>query len=87
MDWEMPVMDGLTASREIRKLQAEGKLTRYLEIVATTANARDEQIAIALESGIVSFDIVLISPSTVSSHWLVLKIASGSQINTSPRMM
>lgn len=54
MDWEMPVMDGLTASREIRKLQAEGKLTRYLEIIATTANARDEQIAVALESGIVS---------------------------------
>jgi signal transduction histidine kinase len=54
MDWEMPIMDGLTASREIRRLQAEGKVTRYLEIVATTANAREEQVKIALESGIVS---------------------------------
>lgn len=59
MDWEMPVMDGLTASKEIRKLQAEGKITRHLEIIATTANAREEQIRAALQSGIVSITYTL----------------------------
>jgi len=54
MDWEMPIMDGLTCSREIRKLQAVRKLTRHIEILATTANARPEQIQTALDSGIVS---------------------------------
>jgi CheY-like chemotaxis protein len=52
MDWEMPIMDGLACSREIRKLQKEGKVTRHVEILATTANARDEQVKIALGSGI-----------------------------------
>lgn len=47
-------MDGLTCSREIRKLQSVGKLTRHIEILATTANARPEQIQTALDSGIVS---------------------------------
>lgn len=55
MDWEMPVMDGLTCSREIRRLQSEGKVSRHIEILATTANARPEQITTALESGIVSY--------------------------------
>jgi CheY-like chemotaxis protein len=53
MDWEMPIMDGLACSREIRALQKAGKITRHVEIIATTANARDEQIATALASGCV----------------------------------
>lgn len=53
MDWQMPVMDGLTCSREIRRLQAENKITRHVQIIATTANARDEQVETAIESGIV----------------------------------
>ena len=57
MDWQMPVMDGLTCSREIRRLEAEGKVTRHVEIIATTANARDEQTETAIASGIVSFFI------------------------------
>ncbi|KUJ07023.1 uncharacterized protein LY89DRAFT_692095 [Mollisia scopiformis] len=52
MDWEMPVMDGLTCSREIRTLQAQKKIVRHVDIIATTANARDEQISVALESGV-----------------------------------
>jgi signal transduction histidine kinase len=54
MDWEMPIMDGLTCSREIRALQKLGKVTRHIQIIATTANARDEQIQSALASGVVS---------------------------------
>lgn len=37
MDLEMPIMDGLTAVRLIRHLEAEGKLTRHIPIIAVTA--------------------------------------------------
>lgn len=58
MDWQMPVMDGLTCSREIRALQKLGKVTRYVQIIATTANVRDEQIQSALASGVVSCKVI-----------------------------
>ncbi|CZT51583.1 related to autoinducer 2 sensor kinase/phosphatase luxQ [Rhynchosporium secalis] len=70
MDWQMPVMDGLTASREIRKLEAEKKITRHLEIIATTANARDEQIETAIASGI---DSVMSKPFMVSDLLIKMK--------------
>lgn len=54
MDWEMPVMDGLTATRRIRELEADGTITKHLSIIATTANARAEQIQTAFAAGIVS---------------------------------
>ncbi|RKF59355.1 hypothetical protein OnM2_060027 [Erysiphe neolycopersici] len=64
MDWEMPIMDGLTCSREIRRLQHEGKVSRHIKILATTANARPEQISMALESGI---DSVMVKPFLVKN--------------------
>ncbi|KAF2440887.1 hypothetical protein P171DRAFT_465568 [Karstenula rhodostoma CBS 690.94] len=51
MDWEMPVMDGLTCVREIRKLQAQGIIRGHIPVIAVTANARSEQVAQALEAG------------------------------------
>ena len=54
MDWEMPTMEGLTCCREIREMQKEGKLNRHVQIIATTANARDEQIELALAGSIVN---------------------------------
>jgi signal transduction histidine kinase/CheY-like chemotaxis protein len=55
MDWEMPVMDGLTCAKEIRKWEADGLLIGpHIEIIGTTANAREEQLNIALKNGIVS---------------------------------
>lgn len=56
MDWEMPVMDGLTCAKEIRMLETTGQLVGHVEIIATTANARDEQLQKVLESGIVCQD-------------------------------
>ncbi|KAK6333537.1 hypothetical protein TWF718_011345 [Orbilia javanica] len=44
MDVEMPVMDGLTCSRQIRELQAEGSILGHIPIIAVTANARQAQI-------------------------------------------
>lgn len=42
MDQEMPVMDGQTAAREMRKLEEEGKVER-IPICGVTANVRSEQ--------------------------------------------
>jgi CheY-like chemotaxis protein len=51
MDWEMPVMDGLTCVREIRKLQHEGVIHGHVPVIAVTANVRSEQVSQALEAG------------------------------------
>lgn len=53
MDLEMPVMDGLTCAREIRKAEQSGEIVRHVPIIAVTANARSEQIETALASGMV----------------------------------
>lgn len=49
-------MDGLTCTRKIRELEAEGKLTGHVPIIAVTANARAEQVQTALDAGMVSTD-------------------------------
>jgi CheY-like chemotaxis protein len=43
MDLEMPIMDGITATSEIRRLEGEGK-SRRIPIIAVTGNARQEYI-------------------------------------------
>ena len=53
MDTEMPIMDGLTCVRKIRKLQREGSIIQHIPIISVTANARSEQIEIARSSGMV----------------------------------
>lgn len=51
MDLEMPILGGLDCSRRIRVLESEGRITRHLPIIATTANARQEQQDMALDAG------------------------------------
>lgn len=51
MDWEMPVMDGLTCVRNIRELQIEGVVSTHVPVIAVTANVRSEQVEIALKAG------------------------------------
>lgn len=51
MDLEMPVTDGLTCVRKIREMEGEGLIHGHLPIIAVTANARSEQIAHAVDSG------------------------------------
>ena len=53
MDLEMPIMDGLAATRTIRDLQREGKIDGHVPIIAVTANTRSEQMDIAREAGMV----------------------------------
>ncbi len=49
MDVHMPVMDGLTATREIRRMQAQGE--RRIPILALTANVQADQVSRCLEAG------------------------------------
>ena len=53
MDQEMPVMDGLTCTKEIRKLEERGEVISHVPIIAVTANARSEQIDTAMDVGMV----------------------------------
>ena len=52
MDVEMPIMDGLTATKHVRGYEQSGRLTKHHNIIAITANARDEQIQQAMEAGV-----------------------------------
>ncbi|KAL1410450.1 hypothetical protein Q8F55_004461 [Vanrija albida] len=63
MDLEMPVMDGITAVKEIRTAELTGQLASQL-VIALTGNARAGQIDIALAAG---FDKVLIKPYKLAS--------------------
>lgn len=45
MDQSMPNKDGVTATREIRQLEAEGKLLRKHPIIAVTAVVDSESMA------------------------------------------
>lgn len=49
----MPIMSGEVCTKEIRRLEREGKLTRHVPIIAVSANAREEQIKTAMEAGTV----------------------------------
>jgi len=54
MDWEMPVMDGVQCTKQIRIWEQQNELIAHIPIVGVTANARSEQIATLLEAGMVS---------------------------------
>ncbi|USW57431.1 Putative PAS domain, signal transduction response regulator, receiver domain, CheY-like superfamily [Septoria linicola] len=51
LDLEMPTMDGLTCIRNIRERQTNGQINGHVPVVAVTANARSEQISVAIEAG------------------------------------
>ncbi|KAL2018565.1 hypothetical protein VTK56DRAFT_607 [Thermocarpiscus australiensis] len=52
MDLEMPVMDGISCTREIRRLEEEGVITHHIPIIAVTAYARPEQVQSAKAAGV-----------------------------------
>lgn len=51
MDVEMPIMNGVEATKRIRDYEKSGAILSHIPIVAITANARMEQIAVAKDSG------------------------------------
>lgn len=54
MDTQMPIMDGLECTRQIRQLERDGDAKKRTPIIAVTANARKEQVDEALKNGAVS---------------------------------
>ncbi|KAF2439566.1 hypothetical protein P171DRAFT_422165 [Karstenula rhodostoma CBS 690.94] len=63
MDWEMPVMDGLTAVTNIRQFERGGQLSGHMPIIGVTANVREQQIQAAMDVGM---DDVVSKPFRVS---------------------
>ncbi|THW82949.1 hypothetical protein D6D18_08275 [Aureobasidium pullulans] len=55
----MPVMDGLTCVRRIRECEQAGQIVGHVPVIAITANARSEQINIAMDAGM---DTVVTKP-------------------------
>jgi CheY-like chemotaxis protein len=69
MDWEMPVCDGLRATKRIREIETK-QSSEHNVIIGVTANARAEQIAIAVKAGM---DTVMPKPFRVAE--LLAKIS------------
>lgn len=65
MDMQMPVMDGVTATIEIRKCARLGKLP----VVAMTANAMEQDRRRCLECGMNDF---LVKPIDPDAMWAIL---------------
>lgn len=68
MDLEMPIMDGLTCTRKIRELQQSKDLVQHVPVIAVTANAREEQITITRDAGVVS------SSCDIYPRWMLMKL-------------
>jgi CheY-like chemotaxis protein len=66
MDEQMPVLDGIEATRLIRQAQAEGdpRFATHLRIIALTANALPAERERLLQSGM---DDYLSKPVTISA--------------------
>ncbi|KZS89730.1 CheY-like protein [Sistotremastrum niveocremeum HHB9708] len=69
MDCEMPIMDGFSAVREIRRMEATGELPSRSRIFALTGNTRAAQIQSARDAGM---DEIFIKPYRLED--LVTKI-------------
>ena len=55
MDCQMPVLDGLEATRKIREIELSTKNTRPVYIIAMTANTQEDDRAACLEAGMDDF--------------------------------
>lgn len=69
MDVEMPVLDGLSTVREIRRMEANGELPRQ-RVFALTGNAREGQIQNIRQAGM---DDVMIKPYRIEDVLFVLR--------------
>lgn len=54
MDLEMPVMNGITCVKKMREFEESGLISGHIPTIAVTANARQEQLDMALRAGMVS---------------------------------
>lgn len=75
MDWRMPLMDGPTASREIRRQEEERRLSR-VPIIALSANLHEDDKADCLAAGMDGF---LGKPFTSQQMWEALHAVQEGQ--------
>lgn len=83
MDHMMPIMDGIEATREIRKLQDE--FYRKMPIVALSANATSEAREMFLEEKMDDFVAKPIKPKEIAKcilRWLPKELIEGIEIPT-----
>ncbi|KAF2149690.1 hypothetical protein K461DRAFT_282077 [Myriangium duriaei CBS 260.36] len=64
LDIEMPVMDGITCISRIRDLEKSGTITHHIPVIAITANARQQQVDLALAAGM---DEVITKPFLIGN--------------------
>ena len=57
MDWEMPTMNGIDCTKQIRELERTGAITDHLPIIVTSANSRVEQQEEAFAAGTVCLSV------------------------------
>jgi len=79
MDMQMPVMDGVTATREIRK---HARL-ELLPIVAMTANAMEQDRRKCMDAGMTDFLVKPIDPgemSAILARWIRARRAPGAPL-------
>ena len=74
MDIMMPVMDGLEATREIRKIEKAHKLSEYTPIIAVTANTLDNDREKCLSWGMDEFIAKPFDMNQLNEILLSLKI-------------
>jgi CheY-like chemotaxis protein len=67
MDMQMPVMDGLQATRAIRQSEAAGDLTGHIPIIAMTANALTGDRETCIAAGMDDYVAKPLTPGTVSA--------------------
>lgn len=51
LDFEMPIMDGITCVKEIREREDDGSLPGHIPVIGVTANVRGAQVDAAIEAG------------------------------------
>lgn len=80
MDWHMPVMDGLEATRQIRALEGRGS---SIPIIAVTASAMQGNRELCLEAGMNDF---LSKPASIKDLSLALErwVPNGSEAPAEP---
>ncbi|WP_053076795.1 PAS domain-containing hybrid sensor histidine kinase/response regulator [Caenimonas sp. SL110] len=79
MDMQMPVMDGLTCTRQIRKLAR----LKHLPIVAMTANAMEQDRRRCMEAGMDDFLVKPIDPDAMRAilvRWIQPRQASAAVV-------
>jgi CheY-like chemotaxis protein len=81
MDCEMPVMDGFSATRRIREIEARGGGTAHVPIVALTAHALAEVRDRCFAAGMDDFLVKPFDEKTLVQtlrHWLAPRAATAA---------